>query len=124
MIEVNELSFKYHRKEAMLFDTLSANFEDGNIYGLLGKNGAGKSTLLHLMSGLLTPMSGCVLVNNTDVRRREVCTLQELFLVPEEFELPAFSLKKYIRLNAPFYPKFSTQDMEETICMTMWTTEQ
>ena len=34
-----------------------------------------------------------------------------LFLVPEEFDLPAISLVSYIELNAPFYPRFSKEDM-------------
>jgi hypothetical protein len=36
-----------------------------------------------------------------------------MFLVPEEFELPSIPLKKYIELNAPFYPNFSKEDMHK-----------
>jgi len=38
-------------------------------------------------------------------------TLGDIFLVPEEFDLPNVSLKRYINLNAPFYPKFSMETM-------------
>ena len=34
-----------------------------------------------------------------------------MFLVPEEFELPAVSLVSYVELNSPFYPRFSKEDM-------------
>ena len=40
----------------------------------------------------------------TQSRRPE--TLRELFLVPEEFDLPEVSLRTYVQLNAPFYPTF------------------
>ena len=80
-------------------------------YGLLGKNGAGKSTLLYLMSGLLTPKSGKIMYHDTDVRRRLPITLQDMFLVPEEFELPSISLVSYVELNSQFYPRFSKEDM-------------
>ena len=38
--------------------------------------------------------------------------LEEIFLVPEEFELPAMTLKRYVELMAPFYPKFSQERLE------------
>ena len=38
-------------------------------------------------------------------------TLKDMFLVPEEFELPSISLDDYIKLYAPFYPRFSKEDM-------------
>lgn len=78
---------------------------------MLGKNGAGKSTLLYLMSGLLTAKHGKVMYHGVDVRRRLPATLQDMFLVPEEFELPPISLVSYIELNSQFYPRFSKEDM-------------
>lgn len=36
-------------------------------------------------------------------------TLQDMFLVPEEFALPSVSLKQYLKLNTPFYPNFSNE---------------
>ena len=63
------------------------------------------------MSGLLTPKSGRVLYHGTDVRRRLPVTLQDMFLVPEEFDLPPVSLISYVELNSPFYPRFSKEDM-------------
>ena len=36
-------------------------------------------------------------------------TLQDMFLVPEEFALPSVSLKRYLKLNTPFYPNFSNE---------------
>ena len=89
----------------------SLSLEKGRVYGLLGKNGAGKSTLLYMMSGLLTPKQGRVMYHDTDVRRRLPLTLQDMFLVPEEFELPPISLISYIELNSKFYPRFSKEDM-------------
>ena len=83
------------------------------IYGLLGRNGAGKSTLLYLIAGLLTPKKGKIVFHDINVRSRLSMTLQDMFLVPEEFELPSIPLKKYIELNAPFYPNFSKEDMHK-----------
>jgi len=111
MITVENLSFTYRKSKRAVLHDFSLSLEKGRVYGLLGKNGAGKSTLLYLMSGLLTPKSGKVVYHDVDVRRRLPITLQDMFLVPEEFDLPPVSLISYIELNSPFYPRFSKEDM-------------
>lgn len=111
MIKVENLSFTYPKSKHMVLHDFSFSLEAGRVYGLLGRNGAGKSTLLYLMTGLLTPKKGKIMYHDINVRSRLPMTLQDMFLVPEEFELPSISLKKYIDLNAPFYPNFSKEDM-------------
>ena len=109
MMNVNQVSFSYGRKKAKVLDGFSMNLEKGSVYGLLGKNGTGKSTLLYLMAGLLRPQSGNILYKGVEVTKRYPETLQDMFLVPEEFALPNVSLKQYVQLNAPFYPHFSDE---------------
>ena len=111
MLQVENISFSYRRGKKEVLHDFSLSLERGRVYGLLGKNGAGKSTLLYLMSGLLTPKSGKIMYHDTDVRRRLPITLQDMFLVPEEFELPPISLVSYVELNSQFYPRFSKEDM-------------
>ena len=109
MMNVNQVSFGYGRKKAKVLEGFSMNLEKGSVYGLLGKNGTGKSTLLYLMAGLLRPQSGQILYKGVEVTKRYPETLQDMFLVPEEFALPNVSLKQYVQLNAPFYPHFSDE---------------
>ena len=109
MIEVENLSFNYGRRKSKVLVDFSMKLEKGSVYGLLGKNGTGKSTLLYLMAGLLRPQTGNVLYKGVDVKKRYPDTLQDMFLVPEEFALPNVSLKQYVKLNAPFYPNFSDE---------------
>ena len=109
MIEVENLSFSYGRRKSKVLENFSMKLDKGSVYGLLGKNGTGKSTLLYLMAGLLRSQTGNVLYKGVDVKKRYPDTLQDMFLVPEEFALPNVSLKQYVKLNAPFYPNFSDE---------------
>jgi ABC-2 type transport system ATP-binding protein len=109
MIDVNQVSFSYGKRKAKVLDNFSMSLEEGSVYGLLGKNGTGKSTLLYLMAGLLRPQAGEVLYKGAAITKRSPSSLQDMFLVPEEFALPNVSLKQYVKLNAPFYPHFSEE---------------
>lgn len=113
MIVINDLKFNYAKHE--VFDNLSLTFNEGKIYGLLGLNGAGKSTLLYLMSGLLFSDKGKIEFNGYDVTKRNPKALADMFLVPEEFELPRLTFEKYVKLNAPFYPKFSRETLDKCL---------
>lgn len=115
MIEVKNMSFQYPGQKDWVFDGFNLQMEENRIYGLLGKNGTGKSTLLYLISGLLRPASGSVLCDGKETFRRNVEVLQDVYLVPEEFEFPSISLEKYIKLYAPFYPRFSREALQSSL---------
>ena len=111
MIEVNNLTFYYDRQKPAILNNFSIKIDNGKVCGLLGCNGAGKSTLLYLIAGLLTPRSGEVTLNGINTRLRHPETLREIFIIPEEFDLPSIPLMKYVKTNAPLYPRFSIEDM-------------
>ena len=111
MLKINNCTFSYSRRKSPVIEDFTLNIEHGGVYGLLGSNGAGKSTLLHLICGLLTPSSGNVTLDGVNTRLRLPSTISELFIVPEEFDFPSISLKEYVKINSPFYPRFSYEEM-------------
>ena len=113
MVTISNLQFNYGSHE--VFSNLNLTFDEGKIYGLLGMNGAEKSTLLYLMSGLLFAKQGSVDFNGHNMSRRSPSALADLFIVPEEFDLPAMTFERYIKLNAPFYPKFSRETLDHCL---------
>jgi len=49
-------------------DKVSLEFRSGKIYALLGENGAGKSTLVKILSGVIRPDEGQILLNNKVIK--------------------------------------------------------
>ena len=70
MIEIKNLK-KYYGDDNSIkaVDDVSFTCPDGQITGLLGPNGAGKTTTLRMISGLIKPMAGTVIVDNHDVTK-------------------------------------------------------
>lgn len=114
MLEISNISYGY-RKGQKVVDDFSLSFNEGGIYGLLGKNGTGKSTLLYLIMGLLRPQSGTVKYNGVETRLRQPETLGDMFIVPEEYNLPSISLEAYLSAVRPFYPCFSDEILDRCL---------
>lgn len=111
MIKIENLTFAYGKKKPNVIEDLSLTLHPGAIYGLLGKNGTGKSTLFYLLSGLLFPDGGKVSMNDINVTNRQLGTLQDIYILPEEFDAPKISFEKYVRLHAPLYPRFDHKQL-------------
>lgn len=106
MLEIDNITFNYPRQRENVLEDFSLRLSPGGIYGLLGRNGAGKSTLLYIICGLLFPQKGRVIYSGAETRRRLPDTLADIFIVPEEFTLPAVSLNQYIKINLLSIPSF------------------
>src|SRR6185295_12101367 len=107
MIEIKNLAFGY-RNEA-LFDRLDLELGPGNVYGLLGINGAGKSTLLRLIAGLLFARGGSIRSLRRDPAQREPTLLSEIFMLPEQLDIPSSTSRAYLEARTPFYPRFDRE---------------
>lgn len=114
MIAFKDVCFSYRRNVPVL-SNLTLQIEPGTVCGLLGRNGVGKSTMLYLTAGLLRPRSGQVLCNGYIPSDRQVNFLNDIFIVPEEFDLPPITLDEYVRINSVFYPKFNLDLMHSIL---------
>lgn len=111
MLKVEEMAFSYRRNEYLL-NKINFEITPGGVYGLLGKNGSGKSTLLYLMTGLMFPHIGTVTIDGIPAGKRLPRTMQNIYLLPEEYDLPAVSIERYVKNNAPFYPMFNREQFD------------
>jgi len=114
MIDIKNVTFGY-TPSAKVLEDFSLQFQDGGVYGLLGKNGTGKSTLLYLITGLLRAQKGGVEVDGVAAETRKAESLAEMFIVPEEYDLPPIALKRYVDALKPFYPRFSDELLEQCL---------
>lgn len=73
-IRLENVSFSYPQSDEKIIDGMNLTVKKGEKVAVVGLNGAGKTTLVKLMTGLLDPDEGRVLLNGTDIRefdRRE-----------------------------------------------------
>ena len=87
---IDRVSKQYKNRIAV--DRVSAKLHQG-VYGLLGANGAGKTTLMRMLCGILTPTSGTITFDGTDVSSEEYRAI--LGYLPQDFG---------------YYPEFTAMD--------------
>lgn len=56
-------------KHNKVLDNVNLSFEDGHIYGLVGRNGSGKTMLLRAICGLIFPDEGKIYINNKELHK-------------------------------------------------------
>src|SRR5215472_7515084 len=107
LLELEHITFGYDQ-QPLLYD-VSLHVVAGEMVGLLGPNGSGKTTLLRLISGVLQPQQGQVLLEGRTLRqwgRRKVA--QRIAVVPQELHMPFdFTVEQMVELGrTPFVSTF------------------
>ncbi|HWR53665.1 MAG TPA: ABC transporter ATP-binding protein [Bryobacteraceae bacterium] len=82
MLEIQALT-KYFRNVPVV-DGVSFTVRPGEVTGYLGPNGSGKSTTVKMITGLLEPSTGHVLLDGKDIRKNPAEFKRRLGYVPEE----------------------------------------
>ena len=93
MIQLIKVSKKFDRH--FVIKDLSLTIKKGEIIGLLGPNGAGKTTTIRMITGVLPPTKGKILINNQDLLHHLQEIQQKIGYLPE---------------NNPLYPELTVQE--------------
>jgi ABC-2 type transport system ATP-binding protein len=64
-------------------DDVSLTVHEGETFGFLGPNGAGKTTTMRMLTGVLTPETGTVLINGIDIHRHPLEAKMQMGVIPE-----------------------------------------
>ena len=102
MIAVSNLVKQYGGFTAV--DDISLDVQPGEIHGFLGPNGAGKTTTLRMISGLLKPTSGRIVVNGHDLDREPEAAKASLGFIPDRpFIYEKLTAGEFLRFHGGLY---------------------
>ena len=89
---------------AKVVNNLNLNIESGKLVSLLGVNGAGKTTTIKMLTGILKPTSGTIVINNMDMRE-EAYKIKEIINVsPQETAIATnLTVKENLEFMASVY---------------------
>ena len=71
MIKLENISFKYKKNTDYTLKDINLNIKNGEFISIIGENGTGKSTLAKIISGILLPSFGDVLINNINTKSKK-----------------------------------------------------
>ncbi|MBW9154576.1 ABC transporter ATP-binding protein [Clostridium estertheticum] len=93
LIKIENLVKKYNTNTAV--KGISFDIKKGEVFGLLGPNGAGKSTTISMLSGLLKPTEGIILIDGKDAAKDPMLAKKNIGLVPQDIALyPTLTAKE------------------------------
>jgi ABC-2 type transport system ATP-binding protein len=102
MIQLNHVTKQYNHIHAIA--DLNLHITDGEIVGIIGHNGAGKSTTLKMISGLIEPTSGEVLVMGRNIQKEGVQVKRQIGYLPEDSPLyENMSARQYLLFFSELY---------------------
>jgi ABC-2 type transport system ATP-binding protein len=81
IIDVQNLSKHFELVKAV--DNITFSVKQGEIFGFLGPNGAGKTTTIRMLTGVLKPTAGKILIYSKDVWKNQIAIKQIMGNVPE-----------------------------------------
>ena len=85
ILEVTKLT--KHFGDTVAVDEIDLTVEAGTIFGIVGPNGAGKTTTLSMVTGLLRPDSGVVLVHGANVWADPAAAKRQMGVLPDRLRL-------------------------------------
>ncbi len=96
MIHIQQVSKLFGDKKAV--DSLDLEIKVGEVVGFLGVNGAGKTTTMRMITGILKPSSGTVMVDGVDPIEHHLATTQKIGYLPENNPLyPDMKVREYLQ---------------------------
>ena len=89
--KIKNLEFSYNKNfknKVKVLDEINFELFPGDFLGLIGKNGSGKTTLVKLISGLLKPAKGNILINEEEIFKFLKREKNNRFKISATFQFP------------------------------------
>ena len=111
MIEVKNLSKSFGAVKAI--DEISAHIEEGHVFGLIGTNGAGKSTFMRMLTGVLKPDSGEILIDGEPVYDNPAVKGKIFYISDDQYFFKSGTPKDMVKLYKTYYPDFDEEKWKD-----------
>jgi len=95
-IKLKNIYFNYPGDKRDLISNFSLEIKNKGLLGIFGVSGSGKTTLIDLLSGLLKPTKGQVLINDEDLEKNLKSYYNKIAYIPQDIYLFEDTLKKNI----------------------------
>lgn len=76
-IECCNVQFSYHNSKENVLDSINLRINSGDRVAIVGKSGCGKTTLLKIITGMVRPTEGKVLINGVDLSTYDIDSFQK-----------------------------------------------
>ena len=104
MIQLSHVSKIYGGSGRKAVDDLTWEIGDGKITGFIGPNGAGKTTTLKMITGILAPTSGSIVINGKDIVKDPLEAKRQFGFVPDNPDaFLRISGSEYLNFMADLY---------------------
>lgn len=104
MIETSGLTKRFD--DILAVDHISAKIRDGSVFGLIGTNGAGKSTFLRMVSGILKPDEGAVLIDGENVYENPAVKSRFFYISDDQYFFANGTPLELMKFYKSIYPAF------------------
>lgn len=113
MLRIENLTKKFGTFTAV--DNINLEILKGDLYGFLGENGAGKTTTIKVITGLFSPTSGKVFINNVDIQSEPVPAKSYIGYIPDQpFLYDKLTGREFLYFSGGLY-NLTKKNIEEKI---------
>ena len=113
LLRVNKLQRSYGKLFAV--QNISFDLQKGEVLGFLGPNGAGKSTTMQMLSGVLAPDAGEIMVDGIDIASQPIKAKSRIGYLPETPPLyPDLTVQEYLVYAARLH-RVSGPDISQAV---------
>jgi len=106
-LKFNDVSFSHDQKKILV--EINVNIKKNKTYGIVGESGSGKTTLVNLISGLLRPDKGKILIDNSELHENNYISWRsKIGYVPQK----VFIFNESLIFNVTFKNQLNSEEFE------------
>lgn len=113
MIEIKGITKNFGGHKAV--DDVSVSIKENTVFGLIGTNGAGKSTLMRMVSGVLRPDAGYILIDDRPIWDNTEAKKDLFFIADDPYFFANSNAQDMQKYLMTIYPAFDTEQYDQML---------